>query len=130
VAHRPVAERWLCKQRPFLNNGSVNTFRGNECARNNIVTGGNGVFLRGQCRDVISKGQSQLRGSVCVCVCVCVCECECEWMSERERECVCVCVCVWGWVWVNERERVCVCECECEWMRERERVCVCVNNAR
>jgi hypothetical protein len=26
VAYRPVAKQWLCKQRPFLGNGSVNTF--------------------------------------------------------------------------------------------------------
>jgi hypothetical protein len=26
VAYRPVAKQWLCKQRPFLSNGSVNTF--------------------------------------------------------------------------------------------------------
>jgi hypothetical protein len=26
VAYRPVAKRWLYKQRPFLGNGSVNTF--------------------------------------------------------------------------------------------------------
>jgi hypothetical protein len=26
VAYRPVAKCWLCKQRPFLGNGSVNTF--------------------------------------------------------------------------------------------------------
>jgi hypothetical protein len=30
-----------------------------ECARNNRFTVGNGVFLRGPCRDVISKGQSK-----------------------------------------------------------------------
>jgi hypothetical protein len=27
VAYRSVAKQWLCKQRPFLGNGSVNTFR-------------------------------------------------------------------------------------------------------
>jgi hypothetical protein len=26
VAYRPVAKQWLCKQRPFLGSGSVNTF--------------------------------------------------------------------------------------------------------
>jgi hypothetical protein len=35
VAYRPVTKRELCKQRPFLGNGSVNTFRGKEYARNN-----------------------------------------------------------------------------------------------
>jgi hypothetical protein len=54
VAYRPVAKRWLCKQRPFLSNGSINTF-----PRQRIVTVRNGVFLRGPCRDVISKGQGE-----------------------------------------------------------------------
>jgi hypothetical protein len=52
-----------CKQRLFLGNGLVNTFHGNEYARNNRVTVGNEVFLRGPCRDFIRKGQSQLSGS-------------------------------------------------------------------
>jgi hypothetical protein len=46
VAYRAVAKRWLCKQRPFLGNGWVTMFRGNEYARNNRVTVGNGVFSR------------------------------------------------------------------------------------
>jgi hypothetical protein len=37
--------------------------RGNEYARNNRVTIGKGVFLRGPRCDVISKGESQLRVS-------------------------------------------------------------------
>jgi hypothetical protein len=36
--------RGYCKQRPFLGNGSVNTFRGNEYPRNNRVNVGNRVF--------------------------------------------------------------------------------------
>jgi hypothetical protein len=42
VAYRPVAKRWLCKERPLLRNGSINSGRlGNACnihARNNIRT--------------------------------------------------------------------------------------------
>jgi hypothetical protein len=55
VANRPVAKRGLCKQRPFLDNGSVNTLT-LLCSSffNNARIG-----LRGPCRDVTSKGQSQ-----------------------------------------------------------------------
>jgi hypothetical protein len=72
AAYRPVAKRWLCKQRPFLGNGSVNRFPllGStffiiqQLSYNN----GNGVFLRGPCRGVILKTigatQSVLYGSL------------------------------------------------------------------
>jgi hypothetical protein len=59
VVYKPVAKRWLCEQRPFLGNGSVNTFpllgrsflKKQQLEYNN----GNGVFLRGPCRDVMYK---------------------------------------------------------------------------
>jgi hypothetical protein len=64
---RPVAKRCLCKQRPFLGNGSVNTFAllGSRLLimQQLDCNNGNGVFLRGPCPDVINKGQSQLRVS-------------------------------------------------------------------
>jgi hypothetical protein len=64
VEYRSVVRRWLCKQRPFLGNGSVNMFpllgtiflTMRQLEYNNE----NGVCLHGPCRDVISKGQSQL----------------------------------------------------------------------
>jgi hypothetical protein len=64
VPYRPIAKRRLCKQRPFLGNGSVNTFP-LVGSRFSILqqldyNSGNGMFLRGPCRDVTSKGQSQL----------------------------------------------------------------------
>jgi hypothetical protein len=53
-----------CKQRPSLGNGSVNTFPllGSRflIMQQLDYNNGNGVFLRGPCRDIISKGQSQL----------------------------------------------------------------------
>jgi hypothetical protein len=59
VAYRPVAKRWLYKQRPFLGNGSVNTFS-LLCRRFLIMqqldyNNGNGMFLHGPCRNVILK---------------------------------------------------------------------------
>jgi hypothetical protein len=67
VAYRPVAKRWLCKQWPFLGNGSVNMFLllGSRFLIMHQLDYNNGkcVFLRGPCRDVISKGRSQLRVS-------------------------------------------------------------------
>jgi hypothetical protein len=44
VAYRPVAKQNLCKQRPFLGNCSLNTFRCNEYARNNSYCWKLGVF--------------------------------------------------------------------------------------
>jgi hypothetical protein len=55
VAYRHTATQWLCKQWPFLGNCSVNMFCGNECASNNKVTVGNGVFLCGLCWVVITR---------------------------------------------------------------------------
>jgi hypothetical protein len=63
MVYRPIAKQGLCKQWLFLGNGSVNTFLRDEYARNNRATVGNGMFLCGLWRDVISKGQSQLLGS-------------------------------------------------------------------
>jgi hypothetical protein len=64
VSYRPVAKRRFCKQLPFLDNGSVNTFTllGSKflIMHKFDYNKGNGIFLRGPCRDVISKGQSQL----------------------------------------------------------------------
>jgi hypothetical protein len=51
MANRPFAKRRLCKQQPFLGNRSVNALD---------YKSGNGVFLRGPYRDVISKGQGRL----------------------------------------------------------------------
>jgi hypothetical protein len=48
VVYRPVAKRGLCKQRPLLCNGTVNTPLQQELC-----------FLCGPCRDVISKEQVQ-----------------------------------------------------------------------
>jgi hypothetical protein len=62
VAYRPIAKGWLCKERPFLGSGSVNPFPlpGNRfiIVQQLDYNNGNGVFLRGPCRVVISKGQS------------------------------------------------------------------------
>jgi hypothetical protein len=64
VAYRPVAKWWLCKQRLFLDSGLVNTF---PLVSNRFLimqqlgtTIAELCFLCGSCRDVISKGQSQL----------------------------------------------------------------------
>jgi hypothetical protein len=63
MAYRPVAKRWLCKQWQFLGNGYVNTFPllGSRLLtmQNLDYNNGNGAFLRGPCRDVISNGQGQ-----------------------------------------------------------------------
>jgi hypothetical protein len=60
VVYRPVAKQWLCKQRPFLGNGSVNTF---PLLDNRFViiqqfttTVETWCFLYSPCRDVIWKG--------------------------------------------------------------------------
>jgi hypothetical protein len=67
VAYRPVANRWLSEQRPFLGNSSVNTFPllGSRflIMQQLDYNNGNGVFLRGPCRAVISKGVCQWRVS-------------------------------------------------------------------
>jgi hypothetical protein len=47
----------------FLETARYTCSRGNEYGPNNRVAVGNGVFLHGPCRDVISKGQSRLLGS-------------------------------------------------------------------
>jgi hypothetical protein len=67
VAYRPVYKWWLCKQRPFLGNGSVNTFP-LLAIRFSIMQQLDAaiescVFYVVRARDVISKGQSQLLGS-------------------------------------------------------------------
>jgi hypothetical protein len=65
VAYRPTAKGWLCKQSPFLGNGSVNTFPllGSRLLimQQLDYNNGNLVFLCGLCWSVTSKGQSQLR---------------------------------------------------------------------
>jgi hypothetical protein len=66
VVYRPIAKQRLCKQRQFLGNVSVNTFTllGSRfliiIMQQLDYNNGNCVFLRGPCRDVISKWQSQL----------------------------------------------------------------------
>jgi hypothetical protein len=53
--HVPVAKRWLCRQWPLLHSVAVNTplQQYKSCD----------FYVYGQCRDVISKGQGQLRVS-------------------------------------------------------------------
>jgi hypothetical protein len=66
VAYRPVAKRWLCKQRPFLGNDLVNTFPllGRFLIKQQLdYNNENWVFLRGPCRDVIIKAWSLWRES-------------------------------------------------------------------
>jgi hypothetical protein len=63
VAYRSIAKWWLCNSDRFWATARYTRSRGNQYARNNIVTVGDGAFLRGPCRDVISKRQSQLLGS-------------------------------------------------------------------
>jgi hypothetical protein len=61
LAYRPVAMRWLWPQRPFLGNGSVNTFPllGSRYLLTQQLNASieELCFLFGPCRDVISKGQ-------------------------------------------------------------------------
>jgi hypothetical protein len=69
VAYRPAAEEWLHKQRPFLGNGSVNTFpllgsRFLTMQQLEATTKGL-FFLCGPWRDVISKGRTYLRVQFC-----------------------------------------------------------------
>jgi hypothetical protein len=65
VAYRPVTKKLLCKQWPFLGNGSENTFLllGSKflIMQQLDYNNGNVMFLCDPCRDVISKGQSYLR---------------------------------------------------------------------
>jgi hypothetical protein len=65
VAYRPIAKRRFCKQRPFLGNGSVNTFSllGSRflIMQQLDYNNGNGMFVSVPYRDVTSKGQSQFR---------------------------------------------------------------------
>jgi hypothetical protein len=69
VAYRPVAKQRLCKQRQFLGRFSINTFP----LLGSILlimqqldyNSGNGVFLRGPCRDVISKGTKSVQFDPC-----------------------------------------------------------------
>jgi hypothetical protein len=62
VAYRQVAKLWLCKQRPFLGNSSVNTFQflGSIflIMQQLDATIERLCFLCGSCRDFIRKGQS------------------------------------------------------------------------
>jgi hypothetical protein len=64
VAYRLVARWWLCKQRLFVDSGLINTFP-LLSSRFLIMQQLDATieelcFLCGSCRDVISKGQSQL----------------------------------------------------------------------
>jgi hypothetical protein len=57
MAYKPVAKGRLCKQRPFLGNGSVNRFPRQQIRTNQYTSSycwKLGV-LRGSCRGVISK---------------------------------------------------------------------------
>jgi hypothetical protein len=55
MAYRPVPKRGLCKQGPFLGNGSVNTFRRQKYARNNKISVGNGVFYVDRAATVVKQ---------------------------------------------------------------------------
>jgi hypothetical protein len=59
IRYNTVAKRWFCKQRPFLGIGSVNMFPllGSRFLIKQQLDyiNGNGVFLHGPCRDVISQ---------------------------------------------------------------------------
>jgi hypothetical protein len=72
VAYSPVSKQWLCKQRPFLGNGSVNTFLllGARFLMQQLdATRETECFLLGPRRDIISRGRSQLRIQFCKGVC-------------------------------------------------------------
>jgi hypothetical protein len=53
LAYRPVAKLWLCKQRPFLGNSSVNTF---PLLGTGFLIMQQLDYNNGPCWDIISKG--------------------------------------------------------------------------
>jgi hypothetical protein len=65
VAYRPVVKNWLCKQRPFLGNGSVNTFPRQRIARNNRVIVGNGVFSMWSVPRCYRQGAKSVESQFC-----------------------------------------------------------------
>jgi hypothetical protein len=69
LAYRPLAERQLCKQRPFLGNGSVNSFPllGSRflIMQQLDYNNGNGVFLRVPLRDVYKQGTKSIVREFC-----------------------------------------------------------------